>query len=127
MKNFGFIIYVSDQNKSMEFYRNLLDKEPVLHVPGMTEFAFSETCKLGIMPESGIAKIIEEKTQHPANGNGIPRCELYLEVAAIESYYKRAKALDAVLVSDTMDRDWGHRVCYFADPDGHIIAFAEEI
>lgn len=24
-------------------------------------------------------------------------------------------------------RDWGDRVCYFADPNGHIIAFAETI
>lgn len=26
-----------------------------------------------------------------------------------------------------MDRDWGDKVCYFADVDGHIIAFAEKL
>lgn len=79
------------------------------------------------MPENGIAKIIEEKTQHPAHGNGIPRCEMYLLLDDIIPYYERAMALNALLVSEAAERDWGHKVCYFQDLDGHIIAFAEEL
>lgn len=126
VKLFQFILYVSDQEKSTDFYRQLLNSDPVLEVPGMTEFELSPSLKLGIMPENGIAKIIEEKTQHPANGNGIPRCEIYLLVEDLKPYYARATFLNALLVSDTKLRDWGHRVCYFSDPDGNIIAFAEE-
>lgn len=127
MKLFQFILFVADQNKSTNFYRELLCKEPSLEVPGMTEFELAPSLKLGLMPENGIAKIIEEKTQHPANGNGVPRCEMYLLLEDLNPYYERAKALDAVLVSETSDRDWGHKACYFQDPDGHIIAFAEEL
>jgi hypothetical protein len=123
---FEFILYVSDQKKSSEFYAKLLSKSPVLDVPGMTEFELSPTCKLGLMPEDGISKIIEEKTQHPAKGNGIPRCELYIIVANILPYYTRAKQLNAIMVSDISDRDWGDKVCYFSDMDGHIIAFAQK-
>lgn len=79
------------------------------------------------MPEQGIAKIIAEKTQHPANGNGIPRCEIYLLLDNLQPYYERAKELGAILVNDIANRDWAHKVCYFADPDGHILAFAEEL
>lgn len=127
IKLFQFILYAADQAKSTEFYRKLLDLDPSLNVPGMTEFELSNSLKLGIMPENGIAKIIEEKTQHPANGNGIPRCEVYLLVENLKSYYDRAKALNALVVSEPENRDWGHRVCYFSDPDGHIVAIAEEI
>ncbi len=127
IKLFQFILYVSDQSKSTEFYRRLLNSEPSLEVPGMTEFELSNSLKLGIMPENGIAKIIEEKTQHPSRGNGIPRCEIYLLVENLNPYYDRAKALNALVVSETENRDWGHRVCYFSDPDGHIVAIAEEI
>lgn len=127
MKLFQFIIYVADQQRSTDFYRKLLAKEPSLDVPGMTEFELSPSLKLGLMPESGIAKIIEEKTQHPANGSGIPRCEIYLVTEDIAPYYKRAAELGALLVNDTADRNWGHKVCYFSDFDGHIIAFAEEM
>lgn len=127
MKLFQFIIYAADQKKSTDFYRRLLLKEPILEVPGMTEFELASSLKLGIMPENGIAKIIAEKTQHPANGSGIPRCEIYLLLEDLQPYYERAKELGAVLVNDIAVRDWGHKVCYFSDPDGHIVAFAEEL
>lgn len=126
MKPFLFIIYVADQQASTDFYCRLFDKPPTLNVTGMTEFELSHQCKLGIMPEEGIARIIAEKTQHPSKANGIPRCELYFVVNEIKPYYERALQLNALLVSDTMMRNWGHKACYFSDPDGHIIAFAEE-
>ena len=33
---------------------------------------------------------------------------------------------NAKLICPVTDMDWGDSVCYFADPDGHIIAFAEK-
>lgn len=55
MQKFEFIIYVKDQNKSKNFYKSVLKLDPVLNVPGMTEFQINDFCKLGIMPENGIA------------------------------------------------------------------------
>jgi uncharacterized glyoxalase superfamily protein PhnB len=89
------------------------------------EFDLFPNCKLGLMPEEGIAKILSEKMPRPASANGIPRCELYLATEDVSGYYSRALAANALLVSDLQDRDWGHKVCYFADPDGHVIAFAQ--
>lgn len=122
-----FIIYVSNQNKSRDFYKKVLLLEPVLDVNGMTEFQLSENTKLGIMPEAGIAKILGDKTQHPATGNGIPRCELYLYVDNPAEYYQRAINEGAKEVSPIEARGWGDTVGYLSDLDGHIIAFAEKI
>jgi len=47
----------------------------------MTEFMLSDACRLGLMPDDGIAKILADKTRHRGTGSGIPRCELYLRVA----------------------------------------------
>ncbi len=128
MINFSeFIIYVSDQNKSRDFYKNVLLLEPVLDVNGMTEFQLSEYTKLGIMPEAGIAKILGDKTPHPASGNGIPRCELYLYVDNAIEYYQRAVNEGAKEISPVQARDWGDAAGYLSDLDGHIIAFAEKI
>ena len=33
----------------------------------------------------------------------------------------------AKLISPIIERNWGDKACYFADPDGHVIAFAERI
>lgn len=120
------ILYVSDQQASADFYTKLFRQKPDLNVPGMTEFKLAENFKLGLMPNKGIAKILSGKTPYPDEGNGIPRCELYLYVDNIQSEFDNAAKAGARLISPLEDRDWGDRVCYFADRDGHIIAFAEK-
>lgn len=120
-----FILYVSNQEKSKDFYTQTLGMEATLHVPGMTEFSLSNQVKLGLMPENGINKILAGKTPHPKEGNGIPRCELYLKVDELSLYQKRALAAGAKLISESAPRDWGDTVVYLEDPDGHIIAFAQ--
>jgi lactoylglutathione lyase len=120
-----FILYVKDQEKSCEFYTRLLKQTPVLNVPGMTEFILNENCKLGLMPMNAIAKILSDKAPAPQLGDGIPRCELYLYIENIEEIYQNALQSGATIISGIEDRSWGDKVCYFADPDGHIIAFAQ--
>lgn len=127
MKEIEFILYVKDQARSKEFYTALFESEPVLNVPGMTEFMLADNVKLGLMPESGIVKILRDKTPDPSTGNGIPRCELYLKITDIEKYSNNAMAAGAKLIDPVTPREWGDFVCYFADPDGHVIAFAETI
>ena len=120
-----FILYVSNQQVSRDFYKEILQLEPTLDVPGMTEFQLNEFTKLGLMPEAGIAKIILDKARNPAEGSGIPRCELYLRVDDVNEYYNRAIKAGAKEVSPVTQRDWGDLVGYVIDTDGHIIAFAK--
>ncbi len=120
------ILYVSDQQKSSAFYSALFRQKPDLDVPGMTEFSLADNCKLGLMPSKGISKILKDKTPHPDLGSGIPRCELYFYVEDIEVEFENAVKIGASLISPIEDRDWGDKVCYFADVDGHIIAFARK-
>jgi predicted enzyme related to lactoylglutathione lyase len=121
-----FILYVSDQNKSKVFYEFVLRTPPILDVPGMTEFRLSDTCKLGLMPESGIYNILKNITVHPSTGSGIPRCELYLHTDNPEETLTRAQQAGAKLISSVTPRDWGDSVGYCADPDGHILALAKK-
>ena len=126
MKEIEFIIYVANQNNSRHFYENVLQIEPSLHVPGMTEFRLSISTKLGLMPENGIAKILNDSMPHPNNGSGIPRCELYLKVENASEYIKRGSRFGGKIISELTLRNWGDKVGYISDLDGHIIAFAEK-
>jgi uncharacterized glyoxalase superfamily protein PhnB len=126
IKSAETILYVSNQEASSKFYRKIFRHAPDLNVPGMTEFIISDNCKIGLMPNDGIAKILSDKTPHPGTGNGIPRCELYFYVDDVQAEYDNAIKCGAKLISAIADRDWGDRVCYFSDPDGHTIAFAEK-
>jgi hypothetical protein len=119
-----FIFYVANQQKSRDFYQQLLQQQPVLDVPGMTEFRINDKTKLGLMPETGIHRLLGDKILSPALARGIPRSEIYIYVNKPEEYYKRALAGGAKAVSSMQLRSWGDEVAYCADLDGHILAFA---
>lgn len=120
------ILYVRSQSAARDFYAAVLLQNPELDVPGMTEFSIANNVKLGLMPESGIAKIITPVMPFPGNASGVPRCELYLTVESPETYLARCVAAGGTLISSAENRDWGQRVGYAADLDGHVLAFAAE-
>lgn len=126
INTFEVILYVENQAVSTEFYKKIFRKQPNLYVAGMTEFKIAKNCTVGIMPNMGIGKILGNLMPNPANGTGIPRCELYLNVDNIEFEFENAIKSGAILISPITLRNWGDKVCYFADPDGHIIAFAKK-
>lgn len=119
------IIYVNDQDASTNFYSTLLNQKPVLHVPGMTEFILNDNSVLGLMPANGIKKLLKDKIEQPNKINNQPRAELYLIVDNIDEYIIRANKMNVKLLDELKLRDWGHRVIYYEDLDGYIIAFAE--
>ena len=125
ISNIEVILYVADQQKSTDFYTTILQREPEINVPGMTEFRLSQNLKLGLMPEKGIATILGNKTPHPNEGNGIPRCEIYLVSDNVTEMFETAIKAGAKEVSPIAPRDWGDSVGYVADLDGHILAFAK--
>lgn len=125
MNKIIFIIYVRDQQRSSEFYRNVFSSEPVLDVPGMTEFELNKYTAIGIMPEKGIAKILGTCVPHPETGSGIPRCEIYLTVENPKMYIERLVSAGGKLISGIELRSWGDETAYGSDPDGHILAFAK--
>jgi uncharacterized glyoxalase superfamily protein PhnB len=45
----------------------------------------------------------------------------------LKAEFENAIQARAMLISPPKDRDWGDKVCYYADLDGHILAFAEKV
>jgi len=119
------ILYVADQEESAQFYKVVLGTEPCLHVPGMTEFQLTDGCRLGLMPEASIKKLMGNKFPDPSKASGIPRAELYLSVENAQLYHDRAIANGAIELSGLQKRPWGGSVAYSIDPDGHVLAFCE--
>lgn len=124
--NMMFIIYVNNQEKSKLFYEKLLGYKPMLDVPGMTEFKLLDNVSLGIMPEEGIMRILENKIPNPSHANGVPRSEIYLFVDDPDEYYLRLVDAGGTGISKTELRNWGDYVAYGSDIDGNILAFAKK-
>lgn len=120
-----FVFYVASQERARDFYRAVLQIEPSLDVPGMTEFPLGDGALLGLMPETGITRLLGHTLPNPATASGIPRAELYLVVESAQPYMERARLHGAKIISPLTVRDWGGTVGYCLDHDGHVLAFAE--
>ena len=120
-----FILYVRDQARAAAFYREVLSQEPRLDVPGMTEFALPGGSVLGLMPESGIDRLLGHAIDGLRRPSRVPRAELYLIADRAQEYGNRALEAGARELSPWQDRDWGDTAAYYEDPDGHVLAFAE--
>jgi catechol 2,3-dioxygenase-like lactoylglutathione lyase family enzyme len=119
-----FILYVADQARSTAFYEALLGMPPSLNVPGMTEFELGNDVVLGVMPETGIGRLLGVAVAAPVAEADAVRGEIYLVVEDPADYHARALSLGARELSALVPRDWGHDVAYSADPDGYVLAFA---
>ncbi len=119
-----FIFFVEDQTVSTAFYSKILQLEPTMNVPGMTEFTLPDESRLGFMPTAGIKNLLGDKLPDPGEAKGIPRAEIYLTVADPESFHQRALDNGAVEISPFQMMPWGQPVAYSLDPDGHLLAFA---
>ncbi len=91
----------------------------------MTEFKLNDGTTLGLMPETGIRRLLGKKLPSPADASGIPRAELYLTIPDAGAFHQRALAAGAKELSPLAMRNWGHLVAYSLDPDGHVLAFSE--
>lgn len=114
-----FILYVADQARATAFYRCVLAAEPVLDVPGMTEFDLGGAT-LGLMPAADMEVLLARQIR---GGTG-QRCELYLRRADAAAALARAAAGGGQLLDGLRDRSWGERVGYALDPDSHVLALA---
>jgi len=121
-----FILFVRDQRLSATFYRDVLGRAADLDVPGMTEFALGPGVVLGLMPEAGISRVLDGAVE-PAAAGRQPRAELYLQVDDPDVYFSRALAAGGDAIEPPAPRDWGDRVGYCRDPDGHLLAFARSL
>ncbi|HJU70302.1 MAG TPA: VOC family protein [Paucimonas sp.] len=120
-----FILYVRDQEAGTAFYSAVLAMEPRLFVPGMTEFQLGPDTILGLMPETGIRRLLGPALPDPAQAAGTPRAELYLLVPDALPYHQRALEHGARELSPLLERGWGHCAAYSLDADGHVLAFAQ--
>ena len=122
-----FIFYVADQERSTAFYTEVLQRQPILDVPGITEFELMDGSILGLLRTTSASKLLGASWFEQPDDSTTPRAELYLVVDGPEAYHARALACGARELSAMAVRDWHHRAAYSLGPDGYVLAFAEKL
>lgn len=120
-----FILFCDDPAAESAFWRAALAAEPVLDVPGMTQFALAGGAALGLMPLAGIRRLLGAPLAAQPPVSGAPRAELYLRVKDAAAAHARALAAGAAEISPLQARDWGETAAYSLAPGGCLLAFAQ--
>lgn len=115
---FGFAtIYVSDINRSLRFYVDVLGLELVQRFsprPGV-DIVF-------LKPESGsLLELIEEKSSE--EHYGISRVSLGFTTDDLDAAIRHMESKGVSLIRGPIDTPSGVRLAFFADPDGVEIEF----
>jgi lactoylglutathione lyase len=113
------IVFVSDMQRSVSFYRDVLGIPLRFESPEWTEFA-TEGATLalhgGESPVAGRAVAAESSAG---------RCRPGLSVSNLDEFHSRAVAAGVPCVQEPKDL-FGARIAQYADPDGLVLSVSEE-
>ena len=115
------ILYVSDLERSIRFYRDVVGLELRFSEHGYAELTL-EGDKLGLFERSRLPGLIGREATE-----GGPGGEVLFLVPDADSVAKRLEVAGAEILSGPTDRPWGHRTVHVPDPDGFVVEFAQEI
>lgn len=114
------ILYVSDLDASVGFYRDVVGLEHRFTDAGYAEFAGRGT-RFAVYERRRASWLTD---QDVAPG---PAGEVVFEVDDVDAVAARLAARGVPLLSPAADRPWGHRTMHVADPDGFVVEFAQQI
>jgi len=110
------VLYVSDLDKSRDFYEKKLGFKVKESQEGYVEFATSGV-PLALMSMDAAKELTGQK---PKSG-GVPRFSLSLgEVPNVDKTYGAMKAAGVKFLKAPVTQPWGQRTAHFTDPDGNL-------
>jgi lactoylglutathione lyase len=118
------ILYVLDLDRSIAFYRDVVGLEFKLRGEGYAEFAVEGT-KFALFERSKLPELIGREPAAEAPSD--PTAEVVFVVADVDAEADRLRGAGAEILTGPVDRPWGHRTVHVADPDGHVVEFAQNI
>lgn len=113
------MIVVSDMEKTVEFYKNVLGLDVI------QDFGANKTLTGGIslQTEETYKEFIgKEKISY-----GGDNFELYFEEDEIDAFFEKLKEFNVELVHPVQEHSWGQRAVRFYDPDRNIIEVGESL
>ena len=121
MDRIGYVIlYVSDLDASIAFYRDVVGLPYRFTDAGYAEFGTDGT-RFALYER----RRAEWLTGRPVTPG--PAAEIVLLVDDVDAEAARLESLGTTILTGPADRPWGHRTIHLADPDGFVVELAQEI
>jgi lactoylglutathione lyase len=113
------IVFVSDMNRSVSFYRDVVGLPLRFESPGWTEFA-TDGATLALHASEGSNSEKDDPKQVPGG-----RCRPGLSVPNLDEFHRKMVERNVACVQEPMEA-FGARTAQYLDPDGLAISVAEE-
>ena len=113
------LLVVTDIDKSVEFYKNVLGLHKIM------DFGANVTLTGGLCMQSkeSFKEFIDDKNICFGSNS----FEVYFEEDDFDSFAQKLETLDIKYVHGIKEHSWGQRVVRFYDPDMHIIEVGENM
>jgi lactoylglutathione lyase len=113
------IVVVSDMNRSVSFYRDVIGLPLRFQSPGWTEFA-TDGATLALHAAEGPGEERDDPAQLPPG-----RCRPGLTVPDLDLFHRRMIERGVPCVQEPKDV-FGARIAQYLDPDGLAVSVSEE-
>jgi catechol 2,3-dioxygenase-like lactoylglutathione lyase family enzyme len=117
-------LFVGDPARSKAFYGRLLDLEPIFEDADSVAFGFDNLI-INLLRSSEAGDLIEPAPVGPPDAGA--RFQLTIPVKDADAAAAELAGLGVGVLNGPINRPWGVRTLAFADPDGHVWEFAQDL
>jgi lactoylglutathione lyase len=112
------ILFVSDLDRAIGFYRDVIGVPLRFRADAYAEFA-TEGAKFALFPRSELPALIGRRA--PPDPAPWPQGEVAFFVEDVDAEHARLQAAGVCVLAPPTDRPWGERTLHVADPDGNVV------
>ena len=121
MRRVDYIIwFVESLDRSVAFYRDVVGLDVRLEGDGYVEFA-TENTKFAVFERAKLPELIGRA------GGRAPCGEIAFVVDDVDAEARRLTDAGVAILTGPIDRPWRQRTVHIADPDGHVVEFAQNL
>jgi catechol 2,3-dioxygenase-like lactoylglutathione lyase family enzyme len=117
-------LFVEDAARAKAFYEKVFGLSPIYEDDHSAAFAFENTT-INLLELPAAHELIEPAAV--ASGEAGARAQLTIWVDDTDAACTELARLGVDVLNGPIDRAWGMRTATFADPDGHVWEFAQNL
>lgn len=121
---FAITLNCNNLEQSKEFYRQVFNK-PVVNEDSVSALFSFNGVYLNLLHISAAAELFDPLV--PSTAGGSPTTLFTVPVDSADDEALRLNELGVKILSGPIDRPWGIRTVNFADPDGNVWEFSQQL